>query len=309
MKTENAFRREKAASFFCPIHACFISLVLALSSSAHAAGTLEKIAQSGTVTIGYRDPALPFSYLDANKRPIGYSIDICMKVIESIKREIKRPDLTVKFTQVTSVSRLTALNTGEIDLECSSTAVTADRLKQVSFATPAFIAAIRMMVRDGSGIKGITNLSGKTVVTTKGTSSEKVFNDLNQLRSLHAKLILANDHGESFAMLESGKADAFILDDVLLYSVRAFSKNPEKFVITRDALAHEPFAIMLKKDDTAFKKVVDTEITRLILKGEIKPIYRKWFESPIPPQQVNLNMPSSYMLNEFFKSPGEWQVF
>ena len=309
MKTENAFRREKISSFFCPIQACFVALVITLSCSVQAAGTLEKIAQSGTITVGFRDPALPFSYLDANKRPIGYSIDICMKAIEAIKRELKRPDITVKFAQVTSVSRLTALQDGEIDLECSSTAVTAERLKQVSFATPAFIAAIRMMVREGSGIKGITNLAGKTVVTTKGTSSEKVFNDLNQLRSLRANLVLAKDHGESFAMLESGKADAFILDDVLLYSVRAFSKDPEKFTITRDALAHEPFAIMLRKDDTAFKKMVDAEITRLILQGEIKAIYRKWFESPIPPQQVNLNMPSSYMLNEFFKSPGEWQVY
>jgi ABC-type amino acid transport substrate-binding protein len=308
-KPENTFRSEKTSFSSCAIHACVVALATMLMPSAQAASTLDKIAQTGSITVGYRDLALPFSYQDANKRPIGYSIDICMKVIDALKRDLKRPDMTVKFVQVSSVSRLTELNDGIIDLECSSTAVTAERLKQVAFATPAFIAAIRTMVRENSGIKGIANLAGKTVVTTKGTSSEKVFNDLNQLRSLRAHLILAKDHGESFALLESGKADAFILDDVLLYSQRAFSKTPEKFTITRDALAHEPFAIMLRKDDVQFKKTVDAEITRLILNGEIKPIYRKWFESPIPPLQVNLQMPPSYMLNEFFKAPKDWQVY
>lgn len=308
-KTEKAFHGGKRRPLAWLAVLCCAALPLLLAQPAAAAGTLEKIAQSGTISLGFRDPAIPFSYLDGDKRPEGYSIDICMKVVEAIRRELKRTDLAVKFVEVDSLSRMSALNDGTIDMECSSTAVTADRTRQFGFAIPAYIATIRVMVPEGSGIRGTGNLVGKTVVTTQGASSEKVFKDLNQVRSLHAKLILGKDHGESFALLESGKADAFILDDVLLYSLRAAHKEPTKFTITRDALAHEPFSIMLRKDDVALKKIVDTEIVRLIRHGEIRAIYHKWFESPIPYYQVNLKMPSSYMLNEFFKSPREWQVY
>ncbi|MEI7614241.1 MAG: amino acid ABC transporter substrate-binding protein [Betaproteobacteria bacterium] len=308
METEQRVHCEKATVLSLAIHSGCIALVLFFSCFAQAAGTLEKIAQSSTINIGFRDPALPFSYLDSNKRASGYSIDICAKLVESIKRELKRTDITAKTIQVTSVTRLSAMINGEIDLECSSSAVTAERLKQVSFSLPVFIAAIRIMVREGSGIRGISNLTGKTVVTTRGTSSEKLFIDLNQLHSLKATLLLAKDHAESFAMLESGKADAIILDDVLLYSLRATAKEPAKLIMTRDALTHEPFSIVLRKDDLAFKKVIDAEITRLITSGEMDALYRKWFESPITAQQVNLNMPMSYMMKEFFKSPRDWQL-
>ncbi len=308
METEQLVHCEKNALLSRIFHTCCISLVLLLPVPVLAAGTLDKIAQSGSIALGFRDPALPFSYLDATKRASGYSIDICAKLVESIKREIKRTDIAEKSVEVTSLTRLSAMISGEIDLECSSSAVTAERLKQVSFSLPIFVAAIRIMVREGSGIRGISNLTGKTVVTTRGTSSEKLFIDLNQLRSLNATLLLGKDHAESFAMLESGKADAFILDDVLLYSLRATAKEPAKFIMTRDALTHEPFAIVLRKDDPAFKKVIDGEITRLITSGEINAIYHKWFESPITAQQVNLNMPMSYMMKEFFKAPRDWQL-
>ena len=164
-------------------------------------------------------------------------------------------------------------------------------------------------MREGSGIKSISNLTKKTVVTTKGTTSEKLFNDLNQVRSLGSSFVLAKDHAESFAMLESGKADAFIMDDVLVYSLRASAKDPTQFTIARDALSLEPIAIMLRKDDPAFSKVVDAEVNRLITQGEMKAIYHKWFESPIPPNQINLNMPTSYMMNEHFKAPKSWQTY
>jgi len=303
-------QRSKRRSFLsCAIRAYCLTAVLIFSCAAQAAGTLEKIAQSGSITLGFRNSSLPLSYLDGNKRPIGYSIDICLKIVEAVKRELKRPDLVVKFAEVNSANRMNALIAGEIDLECGSSSITAERVKLVSFAMPSFITAIRMIVREGGGIKSISNLAGKTVVTTKGTTSEKLFNDLNQLRSLGATLVLAKDHAESFAMLEAGKADAFIMDDVLVYSLRASAKDPAKYTLTRDSLSHEAIAIMLRKDDPAFKKVADTEVVRLITQGEMRTIYRKWFESPIPPNSVNLGMPPSYMLSEHFKAPGEWQLF
>ena len=308
-KSEMASRNKRITYLSCATRAYCLALALLFSYAAQAAGTLEKIAQSGSITLGFRSSSLPLSYLDSNKRPIGYSIDICMKIVEAVKRELKRPDIAVKFSEVNSATRMDVLIAGGIDLECGSSSVTAERLKLVSFAMPSFITAIRMIVREGSGIKSISNLVGKTVVTTKGTTSEKLFNDLNQLRSLGANLVLAKDHAESFAMLEAGKADAFIMDDVLVYSLRASAREPEKYTIARDSLSHEAIAIMLRKDDPAFKKVVDAEVIRLINQGEMRVIYRKWFESPIPPNSVNLGMPPSYMLNEHFKAPGEWQLF
>jgi ABC-type amino acid transport substrate-binding protein len=309
MKTTKLAVGSGIKSLTNPISACCFALGLLLSCSAQAAGTLEKIAKSGTVTLGYRDSSPPFSYVDDKQRPIGYSIDICMKVVDAIKRELKRPDIAVKFAPVSSSSRMQAVINGEVDMECGSTTSSAERRKQVSFTIPTFIAASRLMVLQGSKIKSIYDLSEKTVVTTKGASSEKLFNDLNKDRSLHAKLITGKDHNESFSMLETGKADAFVMDDVLLYSLRAAAKDPGKYDITRTALSIEPLSIMLRKDDPTFKKLVDSEVTRIILQGEINAIYRKWFESPIPPQQLNLNLPMSFMLRDSFKVPTDWLPF
>ncbi len=215
----------------------------------------------------------------------------------------------MKFYEITPETREKALIAGTIDLECGSSSITADRLNQVSFSTPIFISTIRMMAREGGRVSSVSNLRGKTVVTTKGTTSEKLFKDLNQVRSLGATLILANNNVESFAMLEAGKADVFILGDILVYSLRASSKDPSRYVILRDSLSHEAVGIMLRKDDPAFNKIVDTEVTRLIAQGEMIKIYRKWFESPIPPNRINLGMQPSYMLNAHFKSPGAWKIY
>ncbi|MBS1226923.1 MAG: amino acid transporter substrate-binding protein [Proteobacteria bacterium] len=305
MGTKSAFFARPAVAFAGPVRACCAALVL-LSCSAQAIGTLEKITQTGTVTLGYRDSSPPFSYLNDNRRPIGYSLDLCLKVVDALKHELKRSDLAVKFAPVSSASRIAALTSGEVDLECGSTTSTAERSKQVAFTIPTFLAATRLMVRQDSGIRSLTDLAGKTVVTTKGTSSESLFDSLNQGRTLRATLLLGKDHFESFSMLEAGKADAFIMDDVLLYSLRAAAKDPAKFVITNDALTIEPLSLMLRKDDPAFKKVVDSEITRIIVQGEINAIYHKWFESPIPPQQINLKLPMSYILRDSFKTPADW---
>ena len=279
---------------------------IACLSAAAAPPTLDKIAKSGSVVLGYREAAAPFAYLDENKRPVGYSLDICLKIVDAIKRDLKRNDLAVKYVPVSAATRLTALTSGEIDLECGSTTSTAERRKQVASTIPTFVAAVRLLAPSKSGIKSIYDLGGKTVVTTKGTSSEALFNDLNKNHTLRANLVLGKDHNESFALLEAGKADAFMMDDVLLATLRASSKDPDKYALTRDPLTIEPLAIMLRKDDAAFKKLVDSELHRAITQGEINTLYRKWFESPIPPNQINLKLPMSYLLRDSFKAPTDW---
>lgn len=305
MKSGKAFLGGKVARSVVSIQACCAVLVLLFSCPTQASGTLEKVAKSGVLTMGYQ-LSPPFSYADENQRPIGYTVDICAKVIEAVKREIKRPDLVVKYKQVNTDSRFPALIDGEIDMECGNTTNTAERRKKVAFTIPTFIAATRLLVRTDEGIKTITNLAGKTVVADKGSSGEKIFTDLNTTRTLRANLVLAAESDQSFAMVDSGKADAYITDDILLYTLRANAKDPEKFEVTRDALTIEPLSIMLRKDDPAFKKVVDTEVTRIIVQGEIYPIYRKWFESPIPPKQLNLKLPMVFMLRDSFKTPTDW---
>lgn len=279
---------------------------LSIAASAQAGGTLEKIAQTGTITLGYRESAPPFSYVGDGKQPIGYSIDICAKVVEAVRRELKRPSIAVKHIPVSSSTRISALTSGEIDLECGSTTSTSERRKEVAFTIPTFIAAARVLAKKSAGISSLHDVAGKTVVTTQGTSSEQFFKERNEVHSLRATLLLGKDHAESFALLEAGKAAAFLMDDVLLYSLRAAAKDPESYTISRDPLTIEPLAIMLRKDDAPFKKLVDIEVSRVITQGEIQGIYRKWFESPIPPHQHNLKMPMSYMLRDSFKAPTDW---
>ena len=282
------------------------ALGLLLAGPAFAAGTLDKIQKTGTVLVGYRESSPPFSYLADGKQPIGYTIDICGKVVEAIKKELKRPDLAVKYVPVSSSTRIPLLLSGDIDLECGMTTSTGERRKQVAFTIPTFIAAVRAMSHKSAKIPSVYELAGKTVVSTSDTSSVQIFKDYNTTHDLRATLTLGKDHAESFALLEAGKADAFLMDDVILYRLRATSKNADDYAITRQPLTVEPLAIMLRKDDAPFKKLVDAEVTRVITQGEIQGIYKKWFESPIPPDQVNLRMPMSYMLRDSFKVPTDW---
>ena len=301
-----------------------LCLVMALltSSTAIAAGTLETVAQKGSITLGYQ-LAPPFSYLDEAGNVIGYSIDICHKVVEAVKQELKRPDLTVKYVPVTSITRFPALTNGEIDLECANTPSTAESRKRVAFTIPTFMAVTRLMVREGSSVKTIYDLKDKTAVTIWGSSMEKTFDQMNSKLTLRASNLIANDLDGALSVMETNAADAFIMDDVLLKLMQAASKNKTKYVITKGDLAIQPLSLMLRKDDPEFKKLVDGEVTRVIVKGEIYPMYKKWFESPIPPNQlnpmytqwadimkqtkpINLNLPMVYMLRDSFKVPTDW---
>jgi len=281
-------------------------LLSAISTQAAAIDAVtDRIARSGVVAIGYRDSSPPFSYLDQDRRPIGYSIEICHRIVDAMRQSLKRP-LEVRYVPVTSATRMEAVIRGEVDLECGTTTSTAERRQKVAFTVPTYIATTALLVRSGSGIGSIGDLGGKTVVTTRGTTAEKIFRDANAGRSLRASLVEAKDHAESFSVLQPGKADAFIMDDVLLYSLRAASGTPERFEVTRDKLNIEPLAIMFSKEDPALKRIIDQEVSRLVVEGEIQKIYRRWFESPIPPKNVNLSLPMSYLLRDSFKAPTDW---
>lgn len=292
----NALRRAGLPAFL---------LAVMISAPAIAGTVLDRVSGSGVVNIGYRDSSPPFSYLDQDRQPVGYSLDICRKVVDAMQKTLHRP-LSVRYVPVTSATRIDAVQKGEVDLECGTTTSTAERRQKVAFTVPTYIATTRLLVRAGSGIRSINDLSGKIVVTTRGTTAAKIFSDTNERRTLRASLVEAKDHAESFEILQSGKADAFIMDDVLLYSLRASSGAPEKFEVTREAMNIEPLAIMFPKDDPAFKKLVDDEVSRMIVDNEIHRIYRRWFESRIPPKGINLQLPMSYLLRDSFKAPTDW---
>ncbi len=273
------------------------------TGSAYAGDTLAKIKQSGTITIANRDASLPFSYLDDNKKPVGYAIDICQRLTDAIKKELKMPQLNVVYVTVSPSNRIQTIVDGKADLECGSTTNNAERRQQVAFTIPHFVAGARMLVRTDSGIKNWLDLHDKRVVTTKGTTTIKLLNDRDKVRSLGLKLVEGRDHDESFSMVEKREAEAFAMDDVLLYGLRANAKNPSDFQIVGDALSTEAYAIMMRKDDPAFKSFIDKEMAALITEGEVAKLYDKWFTKPVPPKNLNLNMPMGYILKDLMRYP------
>ena len=273
------------------------------TTSGVQAQTLDKIKKDGAITIGHRDASIPFSYFDDKQQPIGYSMDICMKIADAVKAELKMPNLKVNLNPVTSATRIPLMANGTIDLECGSTTNNLDRQKQVSFAPTTFVTANRLVAKKASNITKLDDMKGKALVSTSGTTNIKQVTELNATRNLGMNIMAAKDHAESFLMVETGRAVAFAMDDILLYSLVASSKAPADYVITSEALSVEPYGIMMRKDDPAFKKVVDTAVTNLIKSGEIEKIYNKWFMSPIPPKGINLNLPMSASLKKTFANP------
>jgi ABC-type amino acid transport substrate-binding protein len=281
------------------------AVVLLLSSSMTLAGQLEKIRETREITIAHRDASIPFSYIDDQKRPIGYAVELCQKIVTALERELKVPSIKVNYLAVSSASRIPAIVEGKAALECGSTTNNAERRKQVDYTIAHFISGSKFLVRADSGIDKLEDLMGKTVTSTKGTTIIKTLQRIDSERLLKLKIIEAQDHAEAVAMVASKKADAFAMDDVLLYGLRANSAQPETFKIIGKAMTIEPYAIMLPKGDVAFKKVVDTEMRRIIQSGEIYPLYRKWFEQAIPPKNVNLALPLPYLLRDSFKYPSD----
>ncbi|WP_426422916.1 amino acid ABC transporter substrate-binding protein [Bradyrhizobium genosp. A] len=269
-------------------------------------GTLKNIKDTGAITLGFRDSSIPFSYLDDNQKPVGFAMDICYKIVEAVKKELKLDKLEVKLNPVTSATRIPLMANGTIDLECGSTTNNAERQKQVAFTNTHYLTASRYVFKKSSGLKSIEDLKGKTVVSTAGTTNIKQLTEANVSKGLGANIIPAKDHAESFLMVETDRAVAFVMDDVLLASLVAGSKSPDDYVISKDAFSKpEPYGIMLRKDDAPFKKVVDAATAALYTSGEAEKIYDKWFTQKIPPKGLNLNTPISPELKNEFAKPSD----
>jgi glutamate/aspartate transport system substrate-binding protein len=266
-------------------------------------GTLKKVKESGTITLGYRESSIPFSYLDDNQKPVGYSMDLCGAIVDEVKRELKMPNLVVSLQPVTSATRIPLMANGTIDLECGSTTNNLEREKQVAFALTTFVTANRLVAKKTSHIIKLDDMKGKTIVSTSGTSNIKQIVELNAQRNLGMNVIAAKDHAEAFLMVGTDRAVAFAMDDILLYSLVATDPNPADYYITAEALSTEPYGIMLRRDDPAFKTVVDNAIGRLMKSGDIDKIYSKWFLAPIPPKNINLNVQMSAILKKIIASP------
>ena len=276
--------------------------------AAELTGTLKKIKDTGVMKIGHRDASIPFSYLDDKQKPVGYGVDICMKIAGAVKKELKMPNLKIEMVPVTSQTRIPILTGGNIDIECGSTTNSVERQKQVDFAPTYFVTGTKIIVKKSSGIKGYDDLKGKTVVYTTGTTNERAMKAYNDEKKLGINFIPAKDHAESFLAVQTDRAAAFPMDDILLYSLRASAKNPNDFVIVGDFLSDDPYAPMLRRDDPAFKKLVDGVLVGLYKSGEINKLYKKWFESPIPPKNINLGFPMSDGLKEAIKNPNNTGV-
>ena len=282
------------------------ALALALAQPALAqelTGTLKKIKDSGSITLGHRDTSIPFSYYDDKQQVVGYAMDICMKVVDAVKANLKLKKIDVKMNPVTSATRIPLMANGTIDLECGSTTNNLERQKQVAFTITHFVTANRYVAKKSSNIKTLNDLKGKTVVSTSGTTNIKWATEENAKRNLGMNIITAKDHAEAFLTVDTGRAMAFFMDDILLYSLVATSKNPGDWSIGSEAYTVEPYGIMLRRDDPAFKKVVDNAVRNLYKTGRINGIYEKWFLKPIPPKGINLNVPMSAQFKRVLANP------
>jgi glutamate/aspartate transport system substrate-binding protein len=284
--------------------ALFVAAALVAPAGAQElTGTLKKIKDTGTIVLGHRDASIPFSYFDDKQAAMGYAMDLCGKIVEAVKFELKMPNLQVKLNPVTSATRIPLMANGTIDLECGSTTNNLERQKQVAFTITHFVTATRFVSKKGSNLKTLQDLKGKQIVSTSGTTNIKLITELNGSMNLGMNILAAKDHAEAFLMVDTGRAVAFFMDDILLYSLVATSKAPSEWVISDEPLSIEPYGIMLRREDPAFKKVVDTAMIAAYKSGEIHKIYEKWFLKPIPPKNVNLNVPMSAPFKKVITSP------
>jgi len=277
--------------------------LMAGTASAQSSDTLKKIKETGVISLGHRESSIPFSYYDDKQNVIGYSQDMAMKIVEAVKVKLAMPDLKVKLTPVTSQNRIPLVQNGTIDLECGSTTHDAERAKQVGFTDTIFVIGTRLMTKKESGIKDFADLKGKTVVTTAGTTSERILRKLNQDQNLGMSIISANS--ESFLILSTGRAVAYMMDDALLAGERAKSNDPADFVIVGTPQSKESYGCMMRRDDPEFKKVADDAIAKVQTSGEADAIYKKWLMTPIPPKGLNLNFPESDDMKALFKAPND----
>ncbi|WP_425601236.1 amino acid ABC transporter substrate-binding protein [Bradyrhizobium ontarionense] len=273
--------------------AAALSIVSQAAIAEELTGTLEKIRSTGTITLGHRESSTPFSYYGDNEKVIGYAMDLCDLAVDAVKARLGLPKLDVKLVPVTPSGRIQSVLSGAIDLECGTTTNNIERQKVVAFSTTYYVAANRFAAKAAAGLRTLDDLKGKIAVSTIGSTNIKQLSELNARRDLNLTILAAKDNGEAFRMLESDRADAFVMDDILLYSRIAESATSGDYTVSEEALSIEPYGIMMRRDDPAFKKVIDDAVATVYRSGEIQKIYAKWFLAPVPPKNVNLNVPMS----------------
>jgi ABC-type amino acid transport substrate-binding protein len=278
----------------------FVTLLPVLSANAD---TLEKITERGSIVLAYRESSVPFSYLEGPGKPIGFGVEIANKVAQAVRQATGKKDLRIEYQAVTSQNRVPLVANGSVDLECGSTTNNAARAKDVAFAVNYFYASSRLLVKKSAGVRRLGDLAGKAIATTTGTTTFGQLRKVSLENNLNLSVVPAKDHADGFLLLESGRAKAFAMDDILLAGLMLNAKNPEDYQIVGEPLQVEAYACMLRKDDPAFKKLVDGTLTAMMKSGEFEQLYKKWFMSPIPPRQRSLGLPISERLRDQLKSP------
>lgn len=298
--------RMKISRFLLTVASAGLVGSMAMGANAQElTGTLKKIKDTGTITIGHRESSIPFSYLDDKQQPVGYAMELCGKVVDAVKAELKMPNLKVAYQPVTSANRIPLLQNGTIDLECGSTTNSVERQKQVAFGPTYFVVNISAAVKKDSGIKTFADLNGKTVASTSGTTSIPLLRGYEKAKGIDFKELQAKDHAESMQLVASDRAQAFIMDDILLAGQIANQQNPGAYMILSESLRTEPYSMMLRREDPQFKALVDRAVGNVYKSGEIDKIYAKWFTSAIPPRNINMNFPQTPAIKEAFKSPND----
>jgi glutamate/aspartate transport system substrate-binding protein len=268
-------------------------------------GTLKKVRESGVITIGHRDSSIPLSYLDDKLQPVGFSIELCKHVVEAVKAKLGLASLNVKYNPVTSATRIPLVANGTVDIECGSTANMSSRQKQVGFSYTFFVPQFKWIARANRDIKSADDLRGKTVAVTAGTNTALFVNKMNNEEKLGMTIMQGKDHAESFLLVETGRAGAWMEDDILIAGFRANAKNPADFMLLDKAYPSDPYALMLRKDDQQFKTLVDATLADLMRSGEFEKLYTRWFERPIPPRDINIQLPMSDALKRTVKEPND----
>jgi ABC-type amino acid transport substrate-binding protein len=281
------------------------AVLVTATTGAHAADTLAKVASSNRITMAYRESSVPFSYLDGPSKPIGFSVDLSNAIVAAVRQKLGKPDLEVNWMAVTSQNRIPLLSNGTVDVECGSTTNNTARGKDVSFAINHFYTGTRLLVKKTANVKDYADLKGKKVAITTGTTNMLVVRKYNEEKKLDIDILAAKDHADALLLVESDRATAFAMDDILLYGLRSNSKNPGELEVVGEALQVEPYACMLPKDDPQFKALVDGVIVGLMKSGEFEKLYNKWFLGPIPPKNLPIGLPLSDELRQNIRTPSD----
>jgi glutamate/aspartate transport system substrate-binding protein len=284
---------------------CLLVLAPTTVSAQGLSPTLQKIKDAGTITIGHRDSSVPFSYLDNNQKPIGFSLELCDLVVAKVKEKLNKPDLKIAYQAVNSSNRIPLVKNGTVDIECGSTANTIARQQEVAYSVIFYAPQFKWLALTSANLKTTDDLKGKSVVVTQGTNTAQFVAKLNTEKNLGMKILQGKDHAESFLLVETGRASAFMEDDILLAGLKANAASPDKFAFLGDAYPSDPYGVMMAKGDGEFKKLVDDALAGAMKSGLYDKLYAKWFESPIPPKNINLNFPQSDGLKALIKSPSD----